>query len=61
MVDNEEIIRALDKCAPDHNRVVNLHIKINTGLNRYRVGSTGITKYPESHYDMVRCGTRLYV
>jgi alanine racemase len=125
MVDNEEIIKALDKSALENNRIVNVHIKINTGLNRYGIepekvpdfiriiqkkypgvsvegmythfqdaefntdftnkqikcfnevikqlekqnlrpkiihaaGSAGILMYPESHYDMVRCGIIMY-
>jgi alanine racemase len=125
MVDNEEIIQALEKYASKYNKTVNVHVKINTGLNRYGImpekavdfihkireeyshlivegvythfqdpdynpeftytqikyfdkiinqleqenlrpkivhaaGSAGIIKYPESHYDMVRCGILLY-
>jgi alanine racemase len=37
MVDNEEIIKDLDKCASKHNKIVNVHVKINTGLNRYGI------------------------
>lgn len=125
MVDNEEIIKALHKSATENRKIVNVHIKINTGLNRYGIepgnaigfirkiheeyrqvriegiythfqdaefneeftnkqvncfnevlkqlenenlkptiahaaGSAGILRYPESHYDMVRCGIILY-
>lgn len=125
MVENEEIIKALEKSASEYNKIVNVHVKINTGLNRYGIeaekatafirkiheeyphvivegvythfqnadynseftdkqikcfdkilnqlerenlrpkivhaaGSTGILMYPESHYDMVRCGIILY-
>lgn len=125
MVDNEKIIKILDQCASECNKVVDLHVKINTGLNRYGIkpeesvafirkiheeyhhvivegiythfqdpdynpefthkqikcfnniinklekenlrpeiahaaSSTGTIKYPESHYDMVRCGMILY-
>ncbi|NRT76008.1 alanine racemase [Clostridium beijerinckii] len=125
MVDNEKIVSALDKQAASKNKVVDVHIKVNTGLNRYGIetdevvrfihminekylhinikgiythfkdpeyneqftydqmmkfnevlkkleevnlrppiahaaGSAGILMYPESHYDMVRCGLILY-
>lgn len=125
MVDNEEIIKALDKAAAEKNKIANVHVKINTGLNRYGIepeealdfirkiheayshvvvegiythfqnpennkefthkqiksfnnviselekqnlrpkivhaaATTGIIKYPEAHYDMVRCGMGLY-
>lgn len=125
MVDNERIIEELDKCASENYKLVNVHVKINTGLNRYGLypddaitlirkirdkylhikvdgvythfqnaeydvdftqvqinrfneflnklekeklrppivhaaGSAGILMYPESHYDMVRCGIILY-
>ena len=125
MVDNEEIIKALQKSASENHTIVNVHIKINTGLNRYGIdpekavsfirrineeypqirvegiythfqdaeynkeftnkqikcfneviyklekenlrpevihaaGSAGILMYPESHYDMVRCGIVMY-
>lgn len=125
MVDNEKIVEALDKEAAMKDKVVTVHIKVNTGLNRYGIeadevvrfihminekyshikiegiythfkdpeyneqftsdqiakfnkvlkgleeagirpliahaaGSAGILMYPESHYDMVRCGLILY-
>ncbi|MBD7910611.1 alanine racemase [Clostridium cibarium] len=125
MVDNAEVVKALDKWASEKNKIVNVHVKINTGLNRYGVnpkealnfireihesyshvtvggiythfqnpendeefthkqiecfnnvlsqlekqdlrpkivhaaGTTGIIKYPEAHYNMVRCGIGLY-
>jgi alanine racemase len=125
MVDNERIVEALEICAAEKNKIVKIHIKINTGLNRYGInpeealdfirniyekyshieieglythfkdaefdiaftnkqirafdnllqqlekanlrppiahaaGSAGILSYPESHYDMVRCGLILY-
>jgi alanine racemase len=125
MVDNEEIIVALENCGAAQGKVINVHVKVNTGLNRYGVevqdalgfiykinkdcphikiegifthfkdpeynpqftyfqlkrfdkvlndlqreglrpaiahaaGSVGILMYPESHYDMVRCGLILY-
>lgn len=125
MVDNEKIISALDREAETKNKIVNVHIKVNTGLNIYGVepsevvrfihmihekyfhikiegiythfkdsiynkqftidqlikfnkvlrdlevlnlrpkvvhaaGSAGIIMYPESHYNMVRCGLILY-
>ncbi|MCT8978810.1 alanine racemase [Clostridium sp. CX1] len=125
MVDNEEIVEALDESASECNKIVNIHVKINTGLNRYGIepkeavnfikkiynkypnvkvegiythfqnaefdenftikqiecfnevlnrlekenlrpkiahaaGSAGILMYPQSHYDMVRCGIILY-
>ena len=125
MVDNEEIIKALEKSASENHTIVNVHVKINTGLNRYGIdqgkavsfirrineeypqvrvegmythfqdaeynkeftnkqikcfneviyklekenlrpevihaaGSAGILMYPESHYDMVRCGIIMY-
>jgi alanine racemase len=125
MVDNERIVAALEKESASKGKVVNVHIKVNTGLNRYGVevkdavrfihmihekylhikidgiythfkdpeyneqftyyqlqkfneilkdleemnlrppiahaaGSEGILLYPESHYDMVRCGLILY-
>ncbi|NMF05800.1 alanine racemase [Clostridium beijerinckii] len=125
MVDNEKIVSALDKEAVSKDKMVDVHIKVNTGLNRYGIetdevvrfihiinekyphinikgiythfkdpeyneqftydqmmkfnkvlkkleevnlrppiahaaGSAGILMYPESHYDMVRCGLILY-
>jgi alanine racemase len=125
MVDNYEIIEEIEKSAVHYNKTVNVHVKINTGLNRYGVdcsraldlikkihenykhinvegiythfqdaefnteftkkqikcfnellqelekeklrpkiahaaGSAGLLMYPESHYDMVRCGIILY-
>lgn len=125
MVDNEEIVKNLEKSASDCSKIVNVHIKVNTGLNRYGIkpeeasefiktihklyphvniegiythfqdaefnteftekqikcfdellnqlekenlrpkiahmaSSAGILMYPESHYDMVRCGIILY-
>lgn len=125
MVDNEEIVKALYKSALANHKIVNVHIKINTGLNRYGIepekatefirriqqeypkvivegiythfqdaefnseftnkqiksfnkvlrqlaeenlrpsiahaaASAGILMYPESHYDMVRCGIIMY-
>lgn len=125
MIDNYKIIHALEKYAADKNKIINVHIKINTGLNRYGIcsdkaitfikqihkecphiniegiythlqdpdfntemthkqikcfdelisnlekenlrpkiahiaNSSGILKYPEAHYDMVRCGIILY-
>lgn len=125
MVDNMEILDSIEKCASDKNKIINVHIKINTGLNRYGIpsdkaikfiqninkkyihinidgiythlqdpdynsemtykqikcfdelinnlekknlrprithiaNSSGILKYPQSHYDMVRCGIILY-
>jgi alanine racemase len=35
MVDNEEIVHCINKHAAEDNKVINIHIKINTGLNRY--------------------------
>lgn len=125
MVDNERIISALEQEAAWKNKIVKVHVKVNTGLNRYGVeaedvvrfihlihekylhikiegiythfkdpeyneqftydqiikfnkvlrdlevinlrppivhaaGSAGILMYPESHYNMVRCGLILY-
>jgi alanine racemase len=125
MIDNERIVSALDKEAAEKGKIVNVHVKVNTGLNRYGLkvkdvvrfihmvnekylhikmegiythlrdpeynrqftyeqikkfnnvlkeleelnlrppiahaaGSAGILMYPESHYDMVRCGLILY-
>lgn len=125
MIDNHKIIHALEKHAADKNKIINVHIKINTGLNRYGIrsdeaitfikqihkecphiniegiythlqdpdfntemthkqikcfdelihnlekenlrpkiahvdNSSGILKYPEAHYNMVRCGIMLY-
>ncbi|EKQ50158.1 MULTISPECIES: alanine racemase [unclassified Clostridium] len=125
MVDNERIIAALDSEGAKMNKKVKVHVKVNTGLNRYGLevndvvrfihiihekylnieiegiythfkdpeyneqftydqltkfnkvlkdleevnlrppiahaaGSAGILMYPESHYDMVRCGLILY-
>lgn len=125
MVDNDKIIYSLEKYASNKNIIINVHIKINTGLNRYGIctneavkfikkvhdkcphiniegiythlqdpdlntemtykqikcfdelinhlikenlrpkiahiaNSSGILKYPQSHYDMVRCGIILY-
>ncbi|CUU47756.1 alanine racemase [Clostridium beijerinckii] len=37
MVDNEEIIKALDKCAAEDNKIVNVYVKMNTGLNGYGI------------------------
>lgn len=125
MLDNEKIAAVLEKSAVEHGKIVNVHLKVNTGLNRYGVesgevpdfirsikakyphikvegiythfrdaefnnsftrlqierfknvlvilekeklrpqiahaaGSGGILLYPESHFDMVRCGIILY-
>lgn len=125
MVDNEKIINSLEKTAEEINKKIKVHVKINTGLNRYGItpekteefityikqkcphiiiegiythfkspqsdetftnsqidkfkkvlqklelkqlrpqlahtaGSPGILYYPESHFDMVRCGIILY-
>lgn len=125
MVDNEEIVKAIETSAREENKVVNVHVKVNTGLNRYGVdpkdvvnfirvinknynhirvqgiythfqdaeynseftkkqiscfdnvlkelekedllprlvhaaGSSGVLTYPQSHYNMVRCGIVLY-
>lgn len=125
MVDNERVLDALEKDAAEKKKTINVHIKVNTGLNRYGVetgdvvrfvhmirekylhiridgiythfkdpeyneqatheqiqkfnkvlnelkemnlcpdiihaaGSAGILMYPESHYNMVRCGLILY-
>ncbi|KHD36759.1 alanine racemase [Clostridium acetobutylicum] len=125
MVDSKEIVEALNQSASQNDTIVKLHVKINTGLNRYGVNpenavkfireihekylhvqvdgvythfqdpdynpdftykqiecfnniifqlqkqklrpriihaanSTGIIRYPEAHYDMVRCGTLLF-
>lgn len=125
MVDNERIVNSLERSAVGINKKIDVHLKINTGLNRYGImpdeaegfistinknyphirvegiythfrdpesdsdftklqiekfncmlkhledkglrpklvhaaGSSGILMYPESHYDMVRCGTILY-
>lgn len=125
MVDNEKIVEALEKEAAYKDKIIKVHVKINTGLNRYGVevddalrfihminekylhikiegiythfkdpennmqftyeqlekfnrvlrnledvnlrppiahaaGSAGILMYPESHFDMVRCGLILY-
>lgn len=125
MVDNYKIVHYLEEHASNKNKIINVHIKINTGLNRYGIGSdkaiafikqlhnecphiniegiythlqdpdsnaemthkqikcfdslitnlekenlrpkiahidnsSGILKYPEAHYDMVRCGIMLY-
>lgn len=125
MADNAELLDALEKSCEEQNTVMNVHIKINTGLNRFGVdpenavdfinrvhknytkvkvegvythfqnpdynpeftreqirrfqivlnelekenlrppivhagGSAAILKYPEAHYDMVRCGVLLF-
>lgn len=125
IVDKEESIIAIEKSAVERKKVATIHVKINTGLNRYGIepenaldfirmihekyshirvegiythfrdaeanesytflqlrrfnevlsqlekenlrpqiahagASGGILLYPESHYDMVRCGIILY-
>jgi alanine racemase len=125
MVDNHEIIEVLEKYASEENKTIGVHVKINTGLNRYGIwadeaaafikkvyekyphiniegiythlqdpdfnteitykqielfdkalntlekenlrpkvahiaNSSGILRYPQCHYDMVRCGIILY-
>lgn len=37
MVDNEEIIKALNRSASENHTIVNVHVKVNTGLNRYGI------------------------
>lgn len=37
MVDNERIVAALEKEAAMRNKIINVHVKVNTGLNRYGV------------------------
>lgn len=37
MVDNYEIIEALEKSASQYSKKINVHVKINTGLNRYGI------------------------
>jgi alanine racemase len=37
MVDNERIIAALEKEASVRDKIINVHVKVNTGLNRYGV------------------------
>ncbi|OPJ62897.1 alanine racemase [Clostridium oryzae] len=125
MVDNEKTISSLDEYAAKQSKMAEVHVKVNTGLNRYGIepkdvlgfitmihnkyprikisgiythfkdpetnsqftneqihkfnnvlnslereglrpdiahsaGSAGILMYPESHFDMVRCGLILY-
>jgi alanine racemase len=37
MVDNYEILKVLQKSAEEESKIVNVHVKVNTGLNRYGV------------------------
>jgi alanine racemase len=125
MADQEELITVLDQICKEEHKTAKVHIKINTGLNRYGInqneavsfiemvhskysfievegvythfqnpdynnemtkyqmecfdrviksleasllrppivhaaGTTGIFKYPQAHYDMVRCGVLLF-
>lgn len=45
MVDNEEIISILNKCAYENKKVVNVHVKVNTGLNRFGVNPNDVTTF----------------
>ena len=45
MVDNEEIIKALQGSALENNTIVNVHVKINTGLNRYGIDQKKAVSY----------------
>ncbi|MDF2534949.1 MAG: Alanine racemase [Bacillales bacterium] len=45
MVDNIEIAEALASYAFEHNKTINIHIKVNTGLNRYGVESNNVLTF----------------
>lgn len=45
MVDNEIIVAALEECAYKKNKIINVHIKVNTGLNRYGVEVEDVLKF----------------
>lgn len=45
MVDNERIIAALEECAAKKDKMINVHVKVNTGLNRYGVQVEDVLKF----------------
>lgn len=45
MVDNERMVKALEENASKKNKIVNVHIKVNTGLNRYGVKVEDVLKF----------------
>lgn len=45
MVDNERIVAALEESAAEKNKIINVHIKVNTGLNRYGVEVEEVLKF----------------
>lgn len=45
MVDNERIIAALEECAAKKDKMINVHVKVNTGLNRYGVEVEDVLKF----------------
>lgn len=45
MVDNERVVAALEECAYKKNKIINVHVKVNTGLNRYGVEVEDVLKF----------------
>lgn len=45
MVDNERIVAVLDECAAKKGKIVNVHVKVNTGLNRYGIEPKEVLKF----------------
>lgn len=45
MVDNEKIVAALDKEAAMKDKIVTVHVKVNTGLNRYGIEADEVVRF----------------
>ena len=45
MLDNECIAEEVDKCAKQHNKTVKVHIKVNTGLNRFGLEAAKVSDF----------------
>lgn len=45
MVDNERILTSLERDAAENGKTINVHIKVNTGLNRYGVETDDVVKF----------------
>ena len=45
MLDNESIAYEVNKCAKNHNKVIKVHIKVNTGLNRFGIEPGKVSEF----------------
>jgi alanine racemase len=48
MLDNETIAFELNKCGKNYNKIIKVHVKVNTGLNRFGIEAAKVPEFIEN-------------